>query len=79
MLGILPMAENQSQWKAGDLLTTPEAAAELDVSEAWISQLCRDGRITGAVKRGRFWFIPYESLGEIEPRDMGRPPKKKNA
>ena len=49
MLGLLEMSENKTEWKAGDLLTTPEAAAELDVSEAWISQLCRDGRIEGAV------------------------------
>lgn len=71
------MAE-QTEWKAGDSLTTPEAAAELGVSEAWISQLCREGRIAGAYRRGRFWFIPYESLAEIEYKEGGRPPKQKS-
>jgi hypothetical protein len=73
-----PKMDETKEWKAGDQLITPEAALELGVSEAWISQLCREGRIEGAVKRGRFWLIPYESLQKIEYREGGRPPKSKS-
>lgn len=66
---------NIHEWKSGDLLTTPEVAAMLDVSPAWVSELCRQGRVPGAIQRGRFWFIPFESVNNIEAVKMGRPPK----
>jgi hypothetical protein len=63
------------QWRKGDLLTTPEVAEILDVTAAWVSELCRQGRVPGAVQRGRFWFVPFESVNNIEDVKMGRPPK----
>lgn len=65
----------QHEWKSGDLLTTPEVAEILDVTPAWVSELCRQGRVPGAVQRGRFWFVPFEAIENIKDVKMGRPPK----
>lgn len=65
-------------WKTGDLLTTPEVAEILDVTPAWVSELCRQGRVPGAVQRGRFWFVPFEAIENIEDVKMGRPSKTDN-
>lgn len=65
----------EREWKQGDMLTTPEVAELLDVSPKWVSELCRQGRVPGAVQRGRFWFVPFESVNNIEAVKMGRPPK----
>lgn len=45
-----------------DLMTSPEAAEFLGVSDARIRQLCAEGVFPGAVKRGRWWFVPRASL-----------------
>lgn len=46
-------------------MTVVEAAKRLGVSRQWILRLCKDGRITGARKRGRDWLIPEGA--KIEP------------
>lgn len=66
---------DKQKWAVGDLLTTPEVAAILDVTPAWVSELCRQGRVPGAVQRGRFWFVPFEAIDNIKDVKMGRPPK----
>jgi excisionase family DNA binding protein len=40
------------------LLSIQEAAAALGVSEQWLRQLARLGRVRGARKVGRDWVIP---------------------
>lgn len=46
-------------------MTVVEAAKRLGVSRQWILRLCKDGRVTGARKRGRDWLIPEGA--KIEP------------
>lgn len=45
----------------GDIMTVKEAAALWDISERRISYLCNQGRIAGAIKRGRSWEIPVDA------------------
>jgi hypothetical protein len=45
-----------------DLLTSKEAAAFLGITDARVRQLCIDGLLIGAIKRGHAWFIPRASL-----------------
>lgn len=42
-------------------ITTKEAAALWNISERRVSVLCREGRISGAVKEGRSWLIPADA------------------
>lgn len=47
--------------------------AGLDPQFGRLRQLCAAGRIKGAVKLGRDWFIPENTVINRKP---GRPPKK---
>jgi hypothetical protein len=38
--------------------STAQAAAQWSVSQIWVRVLCRKGRIKGAIKVGRDWFVP---------------------
>lgn len=51
-----------------DYLTSAEQAKEWNVSQRWVSILCKDGRIKGAVLRGHTWFIPEGTKKPIDPR-----------
>lgn len=48
------------------LISTSEIAKQWGVSETWVSILCKQGRIAGAVKVGRAWKIP---VGALKPED----------
>lgn len=57
-----------------DDLTTKEAALVLRIAFPTIHKWLREGRIPGAYKKGRDWFIPRGSLQKIErPPRPGRP------
>ena len=47
-------------------LTTKEIAAKWEVSDAWVSILCKQGRIDGVVRKGNRWYIPDDA---IKPED----------
>ena len=55
-----------------ELLTSVEMAKEWNVSQRWVSILCKDGRIEGAVLKGHTWLIPE---GTKKPDDPRRSPK----
>jgi hypothetical protein len=57
----------------GKTILTSQVAEILGVSPQRVSQLCRFGRIYGAVKIGRDWHIPVKSIPEISSRKNGRP------
>ena len=44
--------------RKSELISIQEAAAALGVSEQWLRQLARLGRVRGARKVGRDWVIP---------------------
>ena len=41
-----------------DYLTTTEAADKWGISRRRVSKLCQEGRIEGAVLKGKTWLIP---------------------
>lgn len=53
------------------LLSAAQAAAELGVTPQHIRQLAADGRIKGARRMGRDWFMPAPVRVSKVPR--GRP------
>jgi len=55
-------------------LSTKEIAAQWGVSEAWVSMLCRQGRIVGAEKKGRSWAIPKGTVKPDDERSLRKTP-----
>lgn len=51
-----------------DFLTTTEMAKQWNISRRRIATLCRDGRIAGAVLKGRTWLIPEDAEKPDDPR-----------
>ncbi|MDD6196772.1 MAG: AAA family ATPase [[Clostridium] aminophilum] len=49
------------------MLTVNELAKFWGVSERWVTQMCRSGKIAGAVKEGRSWKIPDNA---DRPKDL---------
>ncbi len=53
-------------------LTTHEIANRWKVSDAWVCILCKQGRIKGAIKKGRLWRIPEEATKPEDKRNQRR-------
>jgi len=55
-----------STWEGGSsmegYLTAKQAAEKAGVSDAWIRELCGQGRFPGAIQPGRDWFIPTSDI-----------------
>ena len=51
-----------------DFVTTTEMAKQWNISRRRIATLCRDGRIAGAVLKGRTWLIPEDAEKPEDPR-----------
>lgn len=50
---------------------TPQQAAQLwGISERRIQSLCTKGRVKGAIKLGRAWLIPKDTLKPIDGRTV---------
>ena len=55
-------------------LSTREIAKKWGVSEAWVSILCKQGRISGAEKTGRSWKIPEGATKPDDKRSLRKKP-----
>lgn len=51
-----------------DYLTAEEMSKKWNVSRRRISTYCRDGRIDGAIMKGKTWLIPENAQKPIDPR-----------
>ena len=49
-------------------LTSSEMAKKWKISSRRIAYLCNKGRITGAIKRGKTWLIPSDTIKPIDGR-----------
>ena len=49
-----------------EYLTTVELSEKWNITPRRIGVLCSEGRIDGAIKKGKTWLIPY---GAIKPAD----------
>ncbi len=45
-----------------EYLTTNEAAEKWEITRRRVNVLCDEGRIDGAIKKGKIWLIPESSL-----------------
>lgn len=55
-----------------DYATTAQAAERLGVTPARVRKLCQDGKLEGAFRAGRDWFIPWP---EVRKRKRAKPDK----
>ena len=51
-----------------EYLTTVELSEKWKISPRRIGVLCSDGRIDGAIKKGKTWLIPAESIKPMDAR-----------
>lgn len=51
-----------------DFLTTSEMAERWNISRRRIATLCMEGRIYGAVLKGKTWLIPSDAKKPEDPR-----------
>lgn len=51
-----------------EYLTSAECAEKWNVSQRRVAVYCKEGRIGGAVLRGRMWLIPADSEKPEDPR-----------
>lgn len=59
-------------------ITVKEAADIWGLSERRVAILCKEGRVAGARKEGRFWVIPENAEKPADNRISGRSNKKKS-
>lgn len=58
------------------LLTTTEMSEKWSISRRRISTLCKEGRIDGAVLKGRTWLIPENTEKPADNRRIDMKNKK---
>ena len=49
-------------------LTSPETSEKWGISSRRISLLCAEGRIEGAIKKGKTWLIPSDTQKPADAR-----------
>ena len=59
-----------------DYLTTAECAKMWNISQRRVAIYCKEGRIKGAVLRGRMWLIPDNTQKPEDPRKARKDNKK---
>lgn len=53
-----------------------EAGKLLNITDARIRKLCLDGRFAGALKTGKSWLIPKQSVENFTRLPPGKKPRK---
>lgn len=53
-----------------EFLTTTEMAKKWNISRRRIAALCKDGRIEGAVLKGKTWLVPSAADKPDDPRHI---------
>ena len=53
-----------------EYIRADEYGRRIHRSSQVVNRMCRDGEIKGAVKSGRFWFIPVEEKVSEEYREL---------
>lgn len=60
-----------------EYLTSIECAERWKISQRRVAMYCKDGRIAGAVMRGRMWMIPSDAEKLEDPRKDQKSKKEK--
>lgn len=53
-----------------ELLTTTEMSERWHISRRRIATLCKEGRVDGAVLKGKTWLIPDNARKPDDPRHI---------
>ena len=53
-----------------EYLTTAEVAEKWNISRRRVNVLCDEGRIKGALKKGKFWLIPANVKKPVDGRSI---------
>ena len=51
-----------------EYLTTVEMSEKWNITSRRISILCAEGRVEGAIKKGKTWLIPSDTLKPVDAR-----------
>lgn len=51
-----------------EYLTTVEMSEKWNITSRRIGVLCSEGRIDGAIKKGKTWLIPYDTQKPADAR-----------
>ena len=51
-----------------ELMTTSEMAIIWGISSRRVALLCSQGRVNGAIKKGKTWLIPRDTEKPTDPR-----------
>ncbi len=51
-----------------DYFTSAEIAEQWNISQRRVAIYCKEGRIEGAVLKGRMWMIPFDAKKPEDPR-----------
>ena len=53
-----------------ELLTTTEMSEKWNISRRRIATLCKEGRVDGAVLKGKTWLLPSDAKKPEDPRQV---------
>lgn len=53
-----------------EYLTSAECAEKWNISQRRVAIYCKEGRIAGAIMRGRMWMIPADAKKPEDPRKV---------
>lgn len=53
-----------------DYYTTSEMAEKWNISRRRIATLCKEGRIDGAILKGKIWLLPADAKKPDDPRHI---------
>ena len=59
-----------------EYLTTVEMSKKWNVSSRRIGVLCTEGRVEGAIKKGKMWLIPAEAKKPLDARFRSKDAKE---
>lgn len=60
-----------------EYLTTVEMSAKWNITSRRIGVLCAEGRVAGAVKKGKTWLIPSDAVKPADGRYKRNSEKEK--
>lgn len=53
-----------------EYMTSAEIAEKWNISQRRVAIYCKEGRIEGAVLKGRMWMIPSDAKKPTDPRKV---------
>lgn len=62
-----------------EYLTSVEVSEKWNISSRRVSLLCSEGRVKGAIKKGKTWLIPSKTAKPVDARLRGNKPQIKNS